>query len=836
MTSATTTRTTGAGRPVRRGRPCRPLQWSRVPPEQREADERRRGAGTAAGRRPPAVPVSPADRGTQRPRTPARPTGPRRRSRTGVARPPACRHPIGPLPRRPVTPGAGMPDGSAPRLRPRRPGGRPTGAPAAPPATARTCSAARGRVRRGSIERIPRGRPPVGDAGQPALAGRPERAGATGRLVGGSGAGSTSRRRPRRPGPVDTHALLTTRRPASPQSGRPRPTSRSRSPRHRRTRPPVPPAPGRTSRRHTVGPTSRGSLEGDRPVSGIPATTLPHRQHEDVATRPTEDTAPIEHDPTDEAATHDHSGYAPDGPSSTGPTDVSSADDWSFPVCRRPDPRQLTTACTNPSRHRRFRPHRSPHRPQPRSPHHRPSRHLCPGHLCPHHRSPRHPYPHHPHPRPSRHLCPRHRSRQHPYPHPPRRSPHRPHARSPRPRSPRPGSAPPASPFAATPVSAPPAPAEPTFLAPVSAPPASMPPPDAAPVSEGPTSPAPSRQRPSPRHPLRLPTPRHPSPRHRSSAPPVSAPRIRATRLRATHADVRATRLGRPRPEERLQRGQRAGVRTRRTDPRTPRRRWPARRGRPGRPGAGAGRVPLAASTRRRCARWSTTRTQLRAIRDRLTDKLDVAERQPRPGPAAEPARGGLADPRRPATTALADARARAARTPRRPASCGGSRSRRPGWRTCCSGAASSPRPTGSSPRPTRPSCPTGCGPTMHEHAGRVRATTRAGYIEACNHFEQALDLRKDERPGADRADRAGARRGVPRGSPSDGWGPYPRSRDEILQLRRAAARRRSTSDAGCGGTPTPTASWSSRRGTPRCSRSATAWPGSAGRSARPGS
>lgn len=75
---------------------------------------------------------------------------------------------------------------------------------------------------------------------------------------------------------------------------------------------------------------------------------------------------------------------------------------------------------------------------------------------------------------------------------------------------------------------------------------------------------------------------------------------------------------------------------------------------------------------------------------------------------------------------------------------------------------------------------------TMHEHAGRS-CYDQGRYIEACIHFEKALDLRKVEDPGL--IARTGlALDAVMTQVAEKGWGPYPRSREEILQLRRPPA------------------------------------------------
>jgi tetratricopeptide (TPR) repeat protein len=72
---------------------------------------------------------------------------------------------------------------------------------------------------------------------------------------------------------------------------------------------------------------------------------------------------------------------------------------------------------------------------------------------------------------------------------------------------------------------------------------------------------------------------------------------------------------------------------------------------------------------------------------------------------------------------------------------------------------------------------------TMHQHAGKC-AYDQGRYIEACNHFERALELRKEEDPDLI-AQTELALDAVFRRVAEKGWGPYPRSRDEILQVRK---------------------------------------------------
>ncbi len=72
---------------------------------------------------------------------------------------------------------------------------------------------------------------------------------------------------------------------------------------------------------------------------------------------------------------------------------------------------------------------------------------------------------------------------------------------------------------------------------------------------------------------------------------------------------------------------------------------------------------------------------------------------------------------------------------------------------------------------------------TMHQHFGKS-AYDQGRYIEACNHFERALELRKTEDPELI-AQTELALDAVFRKVAENGWGPYPRTRDELLQLRK---------------------------------------------------
>lgn len=73
---------------------------------------------------------------------------------------------------------------------------------------------------------------------------------------------------------------------------------------------------------------------------------------------------------------------------------------------------------------------------------------------------------------------------------------------------------------------------------------------------------------------------------------------------------------------------------------------------------------------------------------------------------------------------------------------------------------------------------------TMHQNAGKC-AYDQGRYIEACNHFEHSLELRKDSDPELI-AHTALALDAVFRRVAERGWGPYPRAPEEILQLRKA--------------------------------------------------
>ncbi|HEY2795986.1 MAG TPA: WG repeat-containing protein [Micromonosporaceae bacterium] len=72
---------------------------------------------------------------------------------------------------------------------------------------------------------------------------------------------------------------------------------------------------------------------------------------------------------------------------------------------------------------------------------------------------------------------------------------------------------------------------------------------------------------------------------------------------------------------------------------------------------------------------------------------------------------------------------------------------------------------------------------TMHQHTGKS-AYDQGRYIEACNHFEAALELRSEWDPDLMAATEL-ALDAVFRRVAENGWGPYPRTREEILQIQK---------------------------------------------------
>ncbi|MCW2642044.1 MAG: hypothetical protein JWP76_4350 [Dactylosporangium sp.] len=71
----------------------------------------------------------------------------------------------------------------------------------------------------------------------------------------------------------------------------------------------------------------------------------------------------------------------------------------------------------------------------------------------------------------------------------------------------------------------------------------------------------------------------------------------------------------------------------------------------------------------------------------------------------------------------------------------------------------------------------------IHQHTGKC-AYDQGRFIEACNHFEKALELRGEEDPDLIAQTELALDAVFRRVAEAD-WGPYPRSRDEILQVRK---------------------------------------------------
>ncbi|GAA0937909.1 tetratricopeptide repeat protein [Virgisporangium aurantiacum] len=73
----------------------------------------------------------------------------------------------------------------------------------------------------------------------------------------------------------------------------------------------------------------------------------------------------------------------------------------------------------------------------------------------------------------------------------------------------------------------------------------------------------------------------------------------------------------------------------------------------------------------------------------------------------------------------------------------------------------------------------------VYQHAGKC-VFDQGRYIEAVNHFERALDLRRDDPDPRLLASTELALDGVFRKVAAHGWGPYPRPMEEILGTRAA--------------------------------------------------
>ena len=600
-----------------------------TPPTDRRpaSPDRSPSAGAAAPRRSPGR--APSDRPPQRPYSPER-LAPTADARPSVAPPPTWQAPPPPATRPDPTPADPTP---AVRLRLRRPRShrrrRSRRCSRRPPVRRAATYPRRPRKSRWrpftsrTTSRAPAGRKRGSAPLSPPSPTRPSR-----RRTSSRSARSTTSRRPATPTSPRHRSHRTRRRrrrrptptstwPTSTPAGRHQTTHSTRSPRRPPTRSPVPLGSGRTTWTTTHSPLStreRWTATSPSPAhlpSRCPSSGPKPPTSEPFAASPSEDTDPVEHDPTDELAPHDEPADALDDPSAS-PADGSRVDEWRgdaalhVTASGRREHAGLRTAGLGTARSRR-----SPHRP-PRS---RRSPLLRHRRYRPH---PRHPSPRHQ--RPRQRPSPRH---QHP-PQPRLRaaSTHR-SARL------RAASAASSPGVRTTRLSA--AVLRSARLRATRAGTAVL-------RSTG------LRTARRPRSSARL---RAASRRARLRATGLDTTARRGARLRAAGvggADVRATRLGRTRPEERLGRGERAGVRA-------TRRRTaggdPPVAGRPGRPGAGAGRVPVAVGPGHpaRGADGAGRAAGHPAAADR---EAGLGGRQPCPGPAAQPAGGGLADARRP--------------------------------------------------------------------------------------------------------------------------------------------------------------------------------------------
>ena len=121
---------------------------------------------------------------------------------------------------------------------------------------------------------------------------------------------------------------------------------------------------------------------------------------------------------------------------------------------------------------------------------------------------------------------------------------------------------------------------------------------------------------------------------------------------------------------------------------------------------------------------------------------------------------------------------------------------------------------------------------TIHHYAGKC-AFEQDRYIEACQHFEKALELRRDGDPELVGATEIALDALFTRVA-QRGWGPYPRSRDEILRTHKPPVPTFEERYDG-GATRPRMAAGRSRRSSPTCSRSATGSPGCGRWASRPG-
>ncbi|WUR58468.1 WG repeat-containing protein [Micromonospora chokoriensis] len=484
-------------------------------------------------------------------------------------------------------------------------------------------------------------------------------------------------------------------------------------------------------------PVEPATADSDRPVSGVPAAVTPHHQpeadagHEQVT--PVEDAGPVEQQPAGEAAVpHGYAWDSVDGPSTTGPADVwrpeTTYDDLVEPVSAPPAP-PVSAPPASPAAPVSVSPVSAP--PAPPISVEPVSAPPVPAFTAPVSAPP---VPVEPVSAPPAPVEPAFTA---PVSAPPVSAPPAsvtPTSAPPLPTPTAPVSAPPA---AAEPISAPPAPAEPDSAAPVSALPDPAPPVSAPPISAPPASVVPTSAPPVPTS--APPASAVPSPRSGGDDVPVSAPPAEAAPVAARPS------LADPGDPEQVLAAYRwrldpVTLREELTEPddlRAIRRRLTEKLG-------------SAVDNRARARLLS-----LRAVTSRILGDLDDALADGRLALTYAEATGEL---RR---TALAQARlAHVLR-----------------WRGDFAEADQLFAQANSIELPDRLRA------ALHEHAGRS-CYDQGRLMEACEHFEDALDLR-----GAGDAELLGRIRvaldAVTVRASAGGFGPYPRGRDEVLDRDR---------------------------------------------------
>ncbi|MEV5209716.1 WG repeat-containing protein [Micromonospora sp. NPDC053740] len=466
-----------------------------------------------------------------------------------------------------------------------------------------------------------------------------------------------------------------------------------------------------------------GTVDGDQPVPGVPVVAMPHQRTEAEVDResftasPSEDTDPVEHDPTDELAPPEEPTEAIDDPSAS-PADGSRIDEW------RDDATLHVTAVDDTSP------------PISAPPVSAPSVSAPPASVTPVSAPPASPV-----------SAP---------PAAPVSAPPAPTAA--------PVSAPPAAaqPYSVAPVSAPPAPAQPYSAAPVSAPPAAAAAPVSAPPAATPMTAPPASTPP----PAAVPVSGPPASVVPTSGPPASAVPGPRSGSDGENEQVSAPSDEAPSDEAPSDAAPPVVTRPSLADPGDPEQVLAAYRWR------------LDPVTLRE---ELTEPDDLRAIRRRLTEKLGSA--------VDNRARARLLSLRAVASRilgdlddALADGRlaltyAEATGELRRTALAQARLAHVLRWRGDFAEADQLFAQANSVELPDRLRA------ALHEHAGRS-CYDQGRLMEACEHFEKALDLRGAG--DAELLDRVRiALDAVTVRAEADGFGAYPRGRDEVLDRDR---------------------------------------------------